>query len=113
MNPRLTKSWWLEVEPKEKTPDDMRVRSEEESNDLPLFAEKSKRPTTSKSTGKHNVFTLVPKDPDCEVWKITKTTRAPFTKRQDERRDRIQLPQNFGDAMTADHKVLNEENESR
>ena len=40
--------------------------------------------------------------------KLTNTTRAP-----EARGDRVHLPQNFGDAFTADHKVLSEENESR
>ena len=41
----------LEVEPKEKTPNDMRVKSEE-SADNPVYTGKSKRPSTNKPTGK-------------------------------------------------------------
>ena len=44
------------VEPKEKTRDDMRVSSEEESTDLPSVANRSRRPNTSKPTGRQNVF---------------------------------------------------------
>ena len=41
-------------DPKEKTLDDMLVNSESFA-DLPVFAERSKRPHTSKPTGNHNV----------------------------------------------------------
>ena len=61
-------------EPREKTPEDMRVTSEEESADLRVFAEKTKRPNTSKSTGQHNAFTHFPQDPICEVCKLAKAT---------------------------------------
>ena len=46
------------VEPKEKTPDDMRVSSEEVSTDLPLIQERSQGPDTSKPGGRHTVFVL-------------------------------------------------------
>ena len=49
------------VESEEKTPNGMRVSSDEETTDLPLIAERSKRPNTSKPTGKHNVFYTVPR----------------------------------------------------
>ena len=64
----------LVVGPREKTPEDMRVNSEEESADLRGFAEKTKRPNTSKSTGEHNAFTHFPQDPICEVCKLAKAT---------------------------------------
>ena len=59
--------------------------------------------------GTHNVFTDFPKDPHCEVGKLTTTTQAPCRNRQDAREDHV------GDAVTEDqdHKVDNEENESR
>ena len=57
----------LDVEPKEKTPDDMRVSSEEESIDLPFFATRSKRANTSRPNGKNKICTLVPQHPNCEV----------------------------------------------
>ena len=47
----------LVVEPKEKTPDHMRVSSEEEPTDLPFIADRSKRPNTSRPIGRHSVFT--------------------------------------------------------
>ena len=80
------------VEPKEKTPDEMELSSKEESNDLPFVAERSKRPNTSKPTGRHNVFTHVPKDPHCQICELMKTTRAPSRNRPDARGDRIHQP---------------------
>ena len=84
------------VEPKVKTLDEMRVSFEFESTVLPVLAERSKRPNTSKPTGRHNDF----------------TNRAPRRNGPDAGGDRVHLPQNFGDALTAGHKVLNEDNES-
>ena len=51
---------------KRETPDDMRVSSEEEPTDLLVFADRSKRPNTTKPTGRHIVFTHT-KDPKCEI----------------------------------------------
>ena len=101
----------LLVVPKEKTPDDMRMIFEDESTDLLFIAERSKRSDTSKPTGRHNVFTPFPRDPNCEVCKLTKTTRAPCRNRPDARWDRVHHPQPFEDLLPADHKVLTEENE--
>ena len=52
-------------------------------------------------------------DPDCEVCELTETSRAPCSNRLEARGDRAHHPPKFGDAITPDHKVLNEENESR
>ena len=79
---------------KRKTPDDMRVRSEEESTDLLSIANGSKRPHTSKPTGWHNVLTHFPIDPDCEVFKLTETSRAPCRNRQ-KVGDRVHHPHIF------------------
>ena len=48
------------VESEEKTPNGKRVSSDEETTDLPFTAERSRRPNTSKPTGKHNVFYTFP-----------------------------------------------------
>ena len=60
--------------------------------------------------GKHNVYRHFPKDRNCEVCGRTKITRAPCRKRTS-----IQVPraEHFGDLITADHTVFNEECESR
>ena len=47
----------------------------------------SKRPNTSMPTGKHNVFTHVPKDPNCAVCKLTKARRAPCRNRPEEKEE--------------------------
>ena len=71
----------------------MRVNSEEESTNLLVIAEISKRPHTSKLTGRHNVFTHFPNDPNCEVCKLAKTTPAPCRNRPEARGARIPQPQ--------------------
>ena len=60
--------------------------------------------------GKHNVHTHFPKDRNCEICKRTKITRAPCR-----RRNGVAVPRavNFGDLITADHKVLSDNCESR
>ena len=77
----------LAGEPKQKTPDDTRRSSEEESTDLPSVANWSKRSHTSKPTGRHNGFTHFLQDPDGRDCRLTKTTRAPCRYGSDARRD--------------------------
>ena len=57
--------------------------------------------------GKHNVHIHFPKDRNCEICKRTKITRR--------RRNGEAVPRaaNFGDLITADHKVLSDNCESR
>ena len=66
--------------------------------------EVSLEPTTKRreDLGKHNVYAHFPKDRNCEICKRTKITRAPCRRRA-----------NFGDLITADHKVLSDNCESR
>ena len=59
---------------------------------------------------KHNAFTNFPKDPDCEVCKRNKITRAPCRKCSS---DYIACAENFGDLITTHHKILNEGGELR
>ena len=56
--------------------------------------------------------THFPKHPKCEVCRRTKVTRAPCKDNSDDRWDRILIAENFGDTITADYKVLNENQES-
>ena len=51
-----------------------------------------------------------PKDRNCEICKRTKITRAPCRRRNGEA---VPRAVNFGDLMTADHKVLSDKCESR
>ena len=59
---------------------------------------------------KHNVHTHFPKDRNCEICKRTKITRAPCRRRKGEA---VARADNFGDLITADHKVLSDNCESR
>ena len=74
--------------------------------------EVSLEPTTKRreDLGKHNVYTHFPKDRNCEICKRTKITRAPCRRRKGEA---VPRADNFGDLMTADHKVLSDNCESR
>ena len=74
--------------------------------------EVSLEPTTKRreDLGKHNVHTHFPKDRNCEICKRTKFTRAPCRRRNGEA---VPRAVNFGDLITADHKVLSDNCESR
>ena len=67
-------------------------------------------PTRSVDLGKHSVYTHFPKDRNCEICKRTKITRAPCRRRNGEAVPRAEI---FGDLITADHKVLSDNCESR
>ena len=60
--------------------------------------------------GKHNVYTHIPTDRNCEICKRTKITRAPCRRRNGEA---VFRAEKFGDLITADHKVLSDNCESR
>ena len=60
--------------------------------------------------GKHNVHTHFPEDQNCEICKRTKITRAPCRRRKGEA---VPRADNFGDLTSADHKVPNDNCESR
>ena len=59
---------------------------------------------------KHSVYTRFSKDRNCEICKRTKITRAPCRRRNGEA---VLRAENFGDLITADHKVLSDNCESR
>ena len=59
---------------------------------------------------KHSVYTHFPKDRNCEICKRTKITRSPCRRRNGEA---VPRAANFGDLITADHKVLSDNCESR
>ena len=60
--------------------------------------------------GKHSVETHFPKDRNCEICQRTKITRAPCRRRIG---GAVPRAENFGDLITADHKVLSGNCESR
>ena len=74
--------------------------------------EASLEPTTKRreDLGKHNMYTHFPKDRNCEICKRTKITRALCRRRNGEA---VPRAVNFGDLITADHKVLSDNCESR
>ena len=72
--------------------------------------EPSLEPTRSVDLGKHSVYTHFPKDRNCEICQRTKITRAPCRRRNG---GAVPRAENFGDLITADHKVLSENCESR
>ena len=74
--------------------------------------EVSLEPTSKKSedSGKHSVYTHFPKDRNCETCQRTKITRAPCRRLIG---GTVPRTENFGDLITADHKVLSEGCESR
>ena len=74
--------------------------------------EVSLEPTTKRreDLGKHSVDTHFPKDRNCEICKRTKITRDPCSRRNGEA---VPRAANFGDLITADHKVLSDNCESR
>ena len=59
---------------------------------------------------RHSVYTHFPKDRNCEICKRTKITRAPRRRRNS---GAVPRAENFGDLITADHKVLSDNCESR
>ena len=67
--------------------------------------EASSEPITKRreDLGKHSVYTHhFPKDRNCEICQRTKITRAPCRRRNGEA---VPRAENFGDLITADHKV--------
>ena len=58
---------------------------------------------------KHSVYTHFPEVRICEICERTKITRAPCRRRN----GAVPRAENFGDLITADHKVLSENCESR
>ena len=64
----------------------------------------------SADLGKHSIYTHFPKDRNCEICQRTKITRTPCRRRNG---GAVLRAENFGDLITADHKVLSEGCESR
>ena len=61
--------------------------------------------TRSVDLGKHSVYTYFPKERNCEICQRTKITRAPCRGRIG---GAVPRADNFGDLISADHKVLSE-----
>ena len=74
--------------------------------------ESSLEPTLARSAdlGKHSVYTHFTKDRNCEICQRTKITRSPCRRRIG---GAVPRAENFGDVITANHKVLSKDCESR
>ena len=77
--------------------------SSHEASSEPIFKRRE-------DLGKHSVYTHFLKDRNCEICKRTKITTAPCRRRNGEA---VPRAVNFGDLITADHKVLSDNCESR
>ena len=76
-----------------------------------LFShEPSLEPARSVDLGKHSVNSHFPQNRDCEICQRTKITRAPCRRRSGRV---VPRAENFGDMITAGHKVLSEGFQSR
>ena len=74
--------------------------------------EPSLEPTPPRSAdfSKQSIYIHFPKDRNCEICQGTKITRAPCRRRMG---GAVPRAENFGDLITADHKVLSEGRDSR
>ena len=79
----------------------------------PHAKDKTRRANDSKPKRHHNVFTHFPKDSNCELCNMTKTTHARCINRPLKRNDDIPPPTFVRDLLTADHNILNLVDESR
>ena len=76
------------------------------SHELPM----EPRAKEERCSGKHNVHTHFPKDRNCDICLKTKMTRASCRRRAG---TGVPRAEHFGDFITADHKVISEESDSR
>ena len=82
---------------------DSHASSSHEASSEPIFKRRE-------DLCKHSACTHFPKDRGCEICKRTKITRAPCRRRNG---GAVPRAENFGDLITADHKVLSDKCESR
>ena len=74
---------------------------------------KAKIKKLSCKTSEHNIFTHFPKCPNCRVCQLSKVQKAQCRAKTEHEGDSLPIPQKFGDAVTCDHKILNEDQEDR
>ena len=65
------------------------------------------------SKNSHNTLTYFPMDPNCPICSSCKRNRSHCRSKKHGEPDQLPEPKKFSDAMTADHKILNEDDESR
>ena len=66
-----------------------------------LSAPPPAKPTSNEAWGKHNSSTHFCKDPNCEVCRRPKVTRAPCKRNPDDWSDRIEIAARFGDTKNS------------
>ena len=71
----------------------------------------AKQPATKLT--QHNVFTHFPKCPDCPICNQSKIARAHCRRKRRCNGDDLPRPKRFGDSITADHMILNEDDALR
>ena len=76
------------------------------SHELPMES----RAKVESGSDKHSVYTHFSKDPNCDICLKTKMTRASCRRRAG---TVVPRAENFGDLISADHKILSEGSESR
>ena len=76
------------------------------SHELPM----EPRAKSGTGSGNYSVYTHFRKDPNCDICLKTKITRASCRRRTG---TVVPRAEHFGDLITADHKILSEESESR
>ena len=62
---------------------------------------------------KHNIFIHFPKDPNCPVCNETRIQRARCAEKTEHEPEDLPEPKKFGDALTADHAIVNEDDRER
>ena len=65
------------------------------------------------ASARHNLFTHFPLDMNCEICKLVKLTRAACRAGTVPEQDGLPPAQKFGDRLTADHKVLTDDQTAR
>ena len=78
----------------------------ESSHELPM----EPRAKVEPGSGKHSVYSHFPKDPNCDICLKTKITRASCRRRIG---TVVPRAEHVGDLITADHRILSKESESR
>ena len=73
----------------------------------------NRKRTHAHPQAKHNPFTHFPKDPNCPICNETKSTRSQCRSKTSGKPDELPKPLKFGDSITADHKILNDNDASR
>ena len=74
---------------------------------------KGKTRSASSKLTEHNTWTHFPKDPNCPICRECKRDRAHCRSKSHGKPDDLPTPTRFGHSITADHKNLNEKDESR